>query len=372
MRKKFLKGITWNHSRGYTPLVATSQRFNELNPEVEIDWEKRTLYYLAYESLLDLSQEYDLLVIDHPWVGYAAAHENLLPLDKYLDKKVITGQSENSVGRSFESYSYEGHEWALPIDAATPVAAYREDLFKEKGGHLPETYKEVLDLASEGKVAVPGIPIDSLMNFYMFCATLAEEPFLSKETVVSFEIGTEALQLQRELLVKVDKRCFDWNPIRVYEMLSKTDEFMYCPFAYGYTNFAREGYANHRLRFHDLVSLRGNKKLRSTLGGTGIAVSAQTKEVEAALSYVEYITSEHCQKTLFFDAGGQPAHGRAWDNKNANFQCDGFFKDTLPAYGRAYLRPRYNGYLEFQDHAGDVVRDYLMHGGGAKQIDRKS
>ena len=40
----------------------------------------------------------------------------------------------------------------------------------------------------------------------------------------------------------------------------------------------------------------------------------------------------------------------------------------LPALDRAYLRPRYPGYLHFQDHAGDPVRDYLMHGGNPKQV----
>ena len=31
-----LTGITWNHTRGYLPLVATAQRFSEMHPEVEI------------------------------------------------------------------------------------------------------------------------------------------------------------------------------------------------------------------------------------------------------------------------------------------------------------------------------------------------
>jgi hypothetical protein len=30
-----------------------------------------------------------------------------------------------------------------------------------------------------------------------------------------------------------------------------------------------------------------------------------------------------------------------------------------PAMDRAYLRPRYNGYLHLQDHGGPVVHDYL-------------
>ena len=29
-----LKGITWSHSRGFTSIVAVSQRFSELHPDV--------------------------------------------------------------------------------------------------------------------------------------------------------------------------------------------------------------------------------------------------------------------------------------------------------------------------------------------------
>ena len=31
-----LRGITWQHTRGYLPMVATAQRFSELHPDVQI------------------------------------------------------------------------------------------------------------------------------------------------------------------------------------------------------------------------------------------------------------------------------------------------------------------------------------------------
>ncbi|WP_237241850.1 hypothetical protein [Sphingobacterium sp. B29] len=67
-----LKGITWGHTRGFVPMVATAQRYEELHPEVEIVWTKRTLQEFADKSVTDLAKEYDLLVIDHPWTGHAA------------------------------------------------------------------------------------------------------------------------------------------------------------------------------------------------------------------------------------------------------------------------------------------------------------
>jgi len=38
-----LRGSAWNHTRGFLPVVATAQRWEERNPEIRITWEKRSL-----------------------------------------------------------------------------------------------------------------------------------------------------------------------------------------------------------------------------------------------------------------------------------------------------------------------------------------
>jgi multiple sugar transport system substrate-binding protein len=55
-----LRGITWNHTRGYLPMVATAQRFAETHPGVEIIWEKRSLQAFADRDITELAQQYDL------------------------------------------------------------------------------------------------------------------------------------------------------------------------------------------------------------------------------------------------------------------------------------------------------------------------
>ena len=47
MYMKKLKGITWAHSRGFTSIVAVSQRYAELHPDIDITWEKRSLQEFA-------------------------------------------------------------------------------------------------------------------------------------------------------------------------------------------------------------------------------------------------------------------------------------------------------------------------------------
>lgn len=363
-----LRGITWNHSRGFVPMVATAQRFGELNPRVEISWSKRSLQDFADKPLGKLADDFDLLVIDHPWAGFVADHKVLVPLDRHLPSGYLDDHENNSVGASFKSYSWNGHQWALPIDAATPVASSRPDLFEKLSRKLPETWEDVLTLASDGLVIFPAIPIDTLMNFYMFCIAFGEKPFLSPKEVVRREVGIKALQALRELAVKVDPVCFDLNPIKVYELMSREDKYAYCPFAYSYSNYSRRGYGPGLLRFHDLPAITAREKLTSTLGGTGLAVSSRCKHIDTAVAYAAYAASPECQQTLYFDNGGQPGHRMAWTDSHTNSQTLNFFKETLPAHDRAFLRPRYNGYMAFQDQAGAPIRDYMMQGGNAGAV----
>src|SRR4030095_4029944 len=203
-----LKGITWGHSRGFTPLVAFSQRFAELYPSGEVVWNKRSLQEFADYPLEKLVKQYDLLIIDHPWVGCAAANECVLPLEQYLSDEFLHSQLENSVGVSHQSYSYEGHQWAVAIDAAAPTASYRADLFQKNNRSLPSKWQELIDLAREERVAAPAIPIDLLMNFYMFCIAHGNEPFASEDEVIDEDTGLKALGTMEEFYSLLDKKMF--------------------------------------------------------------------------------------------------------------------------------------------------------------------
>lgn len=363
MEKKVLRGITWGHSRGFTSIMAVSQRFMELHENVEISWEKRSLQEFADAPIGQLAKKYDLLVIDHPWAGFAAKHGILLPLQEYLPEDYLEDQEDNSVGESYMSYMFGGVLSALPVDAAAPVAVYRPDYFEAAGKKAPENFDEVLELARQKRVIYAGIPINLLMDFYMFCVTAGGELF-SEERVVRTETGEEALEEMRNLAALCPKEIFQWDPIAVHENLASDTGYMYCPFAYGYSNYSKEGYAKHLLKASDVVNYKG-RRFRTVLGGTGLAVSSACREKETAVRFAEYAASSLIQRTLFFEAGGQPGHRAAWTDEECNRRSMDFFRDTLNTLDEAYLRPRYSGYLYFQDRAGEYIREYLMNGGSA-------
>ena len=117
----------------------------------------------------------------------------------------------------------------------------------------------------------------------MLVKALGAEPCADPEKIAPREIMRQALELLRELTEPMPREIFDWNPIQVAERMTATDDFAWNAFAYTYNNYARAGFARARLCFGNLISLRPkDPRLRSVLGGTGIAISSHCKNVEAA------------------------------------------------------------------------------------------
>lgn len=366
--KILLKGMTWDHSRGFTSIVATSQRFHELHPNIDIQWSKRSLQEFADQPIDNLAQAFDFLVIDHPWAGFAAASGVLLPLDKYLPEAVLKNLCQHSVGQSHKSYQFNGQQWALAIDAACPVSARRLDLLEKADTEAPRSFDELIALGKRGLVCCPSIPLDVYGNFLNLCVAAEAPIFTNDDEIVDRDAGILALERLKELADVVPHRFFELNPIRTMEVMSTTDEFAYAPYTYGYTNYSRVGYAQHAVSFGDVIGIEADKPGATMLGGTGLAISAKCQHPEIAAQYAQYVASEEIQSGLFYEMGGQPGHRQAWLNEQADHDCMNFFSNTLPTLDRAFLRPRYSGYLDFQDNAGIPIQDFLRDGGNVNTL----
>ncbi|MDZ8117806.1 ABC transporter substrate-binding protein [Pontiella agarivorans] len=363
-----LKGMTWDHSRGYVSVVATAQRFHELHPEVDIQWDKRSLQEFADKPISEIAEAYDFLVIDHPWAGFAAASGILQPLEKLIPAEYLEDQAANSVGQSHMSYHFNGSQWALAIDAACPVSAARPDLLEKAGERIPGTFDELIALGKKGLVCCPSIPLDVYGNFLNLLKAAGASIFPNEEEVAEKESGVLALEQLKQLADVVPPEFFELNPIRTMEVMSSTDRFAYAPYTYGYTNYSRPGYAKHLVTFHDVIGMEAGRPGSTMLGGTGLAISAKCKHTEIAAAYACFTASPEVQRGLFFESGGQPGHREAWEAPETNAVCSDFFRNTLPTLDRAFVRPRYAGYLDFQDAAGQPIHDFLKNGGRAEAV----
>jgi len=352
--------MTWNHPRGYAPLEATARLYESRHPGIRIAWDRRSLKDFEDFPVAQLAATYDLIVIDHPFVGHAAAHGPLAALDTLLPAGCLADHAANAVGASHRSYQLDGHSWALPLDAATPVACWREDLLAAHGLTVPRTWDDVLALARAGHVEVPAAPINCLMDFFCLVLAHGDTPCATPERVASPAAGRAALASLRELLQFADPGAWHRNPIGSLDLLASAanTRLAYCLFPYGYSNYSRDGYAAHRLTYGDLPLFAG-RPLQTVLGGTGLAVSALRPNRAAAAAYAQFCVDGEIQRTAYTAAGGQPGHRSAWLDDACNRITHDYFRRTLPALDRAWLRPRHDGYLGFQEHGGEVVHAAL-------------
>jgi multiple sugar transport system substrate-binding protein len=362
-----LRGITWNHDRGLRPLVATAAAYPGRQLDVRIEWEVRSLQAFADQDVASLAERFDLVVLDHPSIGFAVERQALVPFDEHLDAAFLADQEANGVGRSYESYVWDGRVWALAIDAAAQVASYRPDLLERLEARVPETWDQVLELAGAARaagmrLAMPSIPVDAVLAYCANAVADGIDPFAGERLARG-----GALERLRRVVELSHLDSTAWNPPRTYEHMTSNDDVVYCPLAFGYSNYSRLDYRRHVLSFSPAPAGSAGARV-GTLGGAGLAVSATSPNVEAAVAYAAFVASPQTQRGIYVDEQGQPGHRSAWLDDAANDLTRGYFRDTLPGLDAAYLRPRHAGFLEFQDRAGEVVHRYLAAGGDAFDV----
>ncbi|WP_422079314.1 ABC transporter substrate-binding protein [Ulvibacterium sp.] len=357
-----LKGIAWDHPRGYEPLKATSVTFAQEHPKIRIDWDIRSLKEFGDTPIEDLIDVYDLITIDHPYMGQAYSNGLLIPLEERLSGSALDEYKNQSVGPSFESYYYKGHLYALPIDAAALVAASRSDLISTLNLELPDTREKLFDfykkIPKKYSVAWPLCATDLWCTFLTLCAQDGGRDFL-KNRKIDEKLGGKVWDELKEHLKHLHPESLNWNPIQVLDNMAAGDEIIYSPFLFGYTNYSRKGYAKNVVHFSNSPANPAND-VSTILGGVGLAVSAKCKQVDLAVAYVDYVARAETQEGLYTKNGGQPGNLIAWESASNNVLCHDFFDETRTTMERAYVRPRHKGWNKFQEEGAELLHNGLV------------
>ncbi|WP_380056166.1 hypothetical protein ACFE33_01925 [Falsihalocynthiibacter sp. SS001] len=344
-----LKGVTWDHPRGFDPVVAASKEY-AARTGLDISWDKRSLQAFADEPITDLAERYDFIVLDHPHVGQVAATGALLPLPVPTD-------SEASLGGSAESYVWNDQCWAYAVDAACQMAAFRPDMQTPRPAYWDDLGD---DGAKDFRLLTPLLPVDAFDTFMTIVAGRGGEimPHNPSE-FVSSDNGMYALDVLRRLYVLGPDEQVDMNPIKVLEILAENDEFACSPCLFGYVNYAREGFRANRIRYFDLPLCKGFNLPRAILGGAGIGVSARTELPSKAVEFAQWITSQTVQSGVYFENNGQPAHRKTWIDKSEGSDAVGFFGGGFQTIDNAWTRPRDVWFLGFVDHICEIMPNFF-------------
>ena len=232
-----LRGLTWDHPRGYVVLDALAR---ELAPEISVRWHRQPLEDFESRPLRTLADDYDLLVIDHPGLGEAVRDGALRPLDDIVGSGELVQWRTAAVGASFASYQLAGRQWALPLDAAAQVSACRPDLMDDR----PASWAQACQAARSARTTLCLGGPHALLMFSAICVAAGTPPAAGGAAAgggefVSEAAGLAALAVMADLLAQADRELSQRNPIGVLEAMAAPDGPAYCPLVYGYLTYQR-------------------------------------------------------------------------------------------------------------------------------------
>lgn len=337
-----LRGLTWDHPRGYRPL----ETFEESG--VQVVWDRQPLSGFESTPLAELAEQYDLLVVDHPGLGAAVEAGAILPVEDVFAARDLKVWRSRAVEPTWDSYRVHGYGWAIPIDAATQTCLYRPDRLSTP----PATWSDVLGLP--GVVLCVAGPHAGLM-------LLGLAGDRSGARLLDRDRAVEAIRVLRAVWQRSDRTVAELDPIGMHELLAESNELVCCPLVYSYAYYGAVGEDRQPLAWSAAPRLRPADRLaNSTLGGTGLAVTPRAyRQVLAVTKYVRGLLDVGTQLDVVSTVGGQSASAAVWASDVVDKAWNGHYSATVGTLTTSYIRPRFDGWIAFQDELSERVRELL-------------
>ncbi|GAA2069333.1 ABC transporter substrate-binding protein [Streptomyces albiaxialis] len=334
--------------------------------------------------MAELTGEYDLVALDHPFIGDAVEAGALLPLDSVLPPGELRERAGDSAGPSHASYHWRGRQWGGAVDAACMVAAHRAGAVERT--EIPERWDDVPAFARRhGREAVllAANPTHLWGTVLSLCEAGADtaagpregwrrgadgRPEWWGDAGVDPALLGEAVERARRLLALCAPESSAADPIAVLERLADPhDAALYCPLVFGYVTYARPGARPALVAFTDAPRL-GDEPVGTLTGGVGLAVSARSDAGRDAAAFVRLATSAQVQRGPAHAAGGQAGRRSVWLDARVDDEVTGFYRSTLATMDRSFLRPRLPGYPAYQRAAAEELHRGLAKGVRGRDI----
>ena len=355
-----LKGMTWDHVRGHDCLVHSNDLLIH-KCGISVTWDARSLLAFGDQHISEFYNDYDLMIIDNPHVPDAVHADAVIAFEDLVTPAQLDLLEATSVGASHDSYLYKGKHWALAIDTAAQVSAFRPDM----ADRSPVFWYEVFELAKQKQLLWAHKPVDAFSTFATLMAQ-KDAPLEGNVHFINQEMALEVLEFMVELASLVPDFCATSNPIDIAEALSSGDDFAYGVCMYGYSNYSRKGFRKNTLIYDDLPSFDG-KATGSQLGGAGVAVSSKSKNPKAAAEAAMLLSLPEIQATTYGLGGGQPGNLIAWKDNVLNGVSHNFFRNTLRTLENAWVRPRVLGWPDVQYQSSLIIHKCLVE----KKVSKK-
>jgi multiple sugar transport system substrate-binding protein len=267
----------------------------------------------------------DVFTQDIIWIAEFAAAKWALPLDDHFNAEVMKEYFPGVV----QACTWQGKLTALPWFIDSGMLYYRTDLLDELGAKAPETWSELIDsakkLTSSGKTKFgflwqakqAEVLVCDLVSFLGSNDGVILQPD-GKTVSIADDAAVEAVQLMHDLIKK--------DQITPEDVLSWDEEPSRRPFTSGQAAFLRNWSYVWKVAQDkaesSVVDKVGvvplphfpNKKSAACLGGYQYGVNASSKNKEAAIEFVRWMSSPETQLRFATQIGLCPTRSAVLDD----------------------------------------------------------
>lgn len=366
-----LRGLAWDHPRATVPFSGELKRAGS-NKSIVVHWSVRSLHEFEMGDLDRWGDDFDVVMIDHPTIGQAIKDGGLLSIDEVLGDEAICRLRASILSKAFECYSYEGSQWAIPIDVSAHVGAYCPQTITAQ--NLPVTWSDVLSLGRDGvSIAVPlkgSHAFLSLQAIGRAQGALSDDRnvdemqrwILSEESVPAIETLVQLSKMRKFVGLGMD-------PIGVYELLAR-GEVTFSPLIFGYVTYAWRRWSKlpYEVAYCSAPKWTDSGRFGSILGGVGLAVTRNCSSKENVAELLHLLTDLDVEGWCIGARGGQPASVKWWDNPHPVESVRSFYQNTRATVEDAWIRPIGVGYPKLQFVVGSLIEQCLVAGQSSLEI----
>lgn len=303
-----LRLIAWGNPTEVKARQATLERFEELHPNIKVEFIHTPLNYLDKVQIMLAGGDFpDIIYLgngDYPWFAEAG---QLMPLDSLIERDEL--DLSDVIPKALELYNYKGKQYGFPADFPNQELFYNVTMFQNAGLELlPSdwndsswTWERFLDYAQKLTVKDPsgratqwGFRVDtSFRGWWVWVLTNGGEMFSEDGTrcLLAEPASVEAFQFLQDLIYKYEVA----PTIELADTLGGYDMFLGGNLAMT-TYWPAIGYMRENIeKFEWDVTFHPFKARKACAGGgTGHFICAGTKYTEESWTLLKWLISEEC------------------------------------------------------------------------------
>src|SRR5215831_1999606 len=317
---------------GKQTIAEVVQAYNSSQDKVRVTYKElpppsssTEVHQALVQQLARRNGDPDVFTQDIIWIAEFAAAKWALPLDEYFNAETMKEYFPGMV----QACTWQGKLTALPWFIDSGMLYYRKDLLDEIGAKVPETWDELIDsakkLTSSGKTKFgflwqakqAEVLVCDLVSFIGSNDGTILQPD-GKTVSIADDAAVEAVQLMHDLIKKYQ--------ITPEDVLSWDEEPSRRPFTSGQAAFLRNWSYVWKVAQDktesSVVDKVGvvplphfpNKKSAACLGGYQYGVNASSKNKEAAIEFVRWMSSPETQLRFATALGLCPTRASVLDH----------------------------------------------------------